>query len=130
LAYHGDIVQLVPYNTGSMHVPNAPRRGTDVFVNVDRYAHDQWQAKRGRGADAVVELTVKYQIKDIGDLTRRVERWVGGTPSTFSTTLTSDLARMAASRARPGRGSPRTRIGTIESSAQHEVPGRMGEDGR
>ncbi len=80
LACHADTVQLAPYNTGSMHVPSAPRRGTDVFVDVDRYPHDRWQAMRGKGADAVVELTVRYQVKDIGDLTRRVERWVGGSP--------------------------------------------------
>jgi hypothetical protein len=48
MASHSDHVQLAPYNTGSMHVPNAPRRGVDVFVDVDRYPHDQWRAKRAR----------------------------------------------------------------------------------
>jgi hypothetical protein len=78
LARHADAVQLAPYNTGSMHVPSAPRRGTDVFVDVDRYPYKEWRAKRGPSGDAVVELTVKYEVKDIVDLTQRVERWVGG----------------------------------------------------
>jgi hypothetical protein len=80
LARHGDTVQLAPCNTGSVHVPTLPRRGTDVFVDVDRYPHDTWRAKRGPSSDAVVELTVKYQVKDIVDLTQRVERWAGGQP--------------------------------------------------
>ena len=75
LARHADAVQLAPYNTGSVHVPTAPRRGTDVFVDVDRYPHDTWRAKRGPSADAVVELTVKYQVKDIVDVTNE---WSAG----------------------------------------------------
>jgi hypothetical protein len=76
LARHGgDTVQVAPYNTGRVHVPTVPWRGTDVFVDVDRYPHDTWRAKWGATADAVVELTVKYQVTDIVDLTQRVERW-------------------------------------------------------
>jgi hypothetical protein len=77
---YGDVVQLAPYNTGSMHVPTAPRRGSDVFVDIDRYPYDAWRAKRGKQGDAVVELTVPYAIPDIAQMTVRVERWHGGEP--------------------------------------------------
>jgi hypothetical protein len=61
-----------------MRVPNAPRRGPGVFVDVDHYAYDEWRVKRGPRADAIVELTVEYQVEDIVDLTERVERGAGG----------------------------------------------------
>jgi hypothetical protein len=78
MSRYGDAVQLAPYNTGSMHVPTAPHRGSDVFVDIDRYPYDAWRAKRGRQGDAAVELTVPYAIPDIAEMTVRVERWEGG----------------------------------------------------
>lgn len=77
---YGDKVQLAPFNTGSMHVPTAPPRGTDVFVDIDEYPHDTWRTKRGRNGDAVVELTVPYSVPDIADMTICVERWESGRP--------------------------------------------------
>jgi hypothetical protein len=44
-AYTGR-VQLAPYNTGSMHVPTAPKRGPDVFTDLANYPYDQWAARR------------------------------------------------------------------------------------
>ncbi|WP_223297433.1 DUF7002 family protein [Catenulispora acidiphila] len=75
---YGDEVELAPYNTGSMHIPNAPRRGKDVFVAVDDYPYDDWRVQRGSKGDAVVELTVPYAVPDISDMTLRVESWSGG----------------------------------------------------
>lgn len=80
LERHGDTVQLAPYNTGSMHVPNAPARGANVFVDLDEYAYETWAKKRGQGMEAVVELTVPYSVPQIEQVTVRVERWKGGTP--------------------------------------------------
>lgn len=81
MARYGDKVELAPYNTGSMHVPTAPRRGSGVFVAVDDYPYEMWRAKRGKQGDAVVELTVPHSIPDVGDMTVRVERWKGGEPT-------------------------------------------------
>ncbi|HEX3786686.1 MAG TPA: hypothetical protein VHW44_02390 [Pseudonocardiaceae bacterium] len=78
LARHGDKVQLAPYNTGSIFVPTSPRRGTEVFVDIDSYDYAYWKARRR--ADAVVELTVPYALPDTAELTIRVERWQHGAP--------------------------------------------------
>jgi len=78
-AYRGR-VQLAPYNTGSMHVPNMPRRGPDVFVDLPDYPYEQWLAKRGRSGEPVVELTVSYAIPDIAQFVTKVETWAGGRP--------------------------------------------------
>ena len=81
LRVYGDRVQLAPYNTGSMHVPTAPKRGADVFVDLDSYPYESWRKKRGPRQDAVVELTVPDAVPDIADLVVRVERWVAGRPT-------------------------------------------------
>jgi hypothetical protein len=80
LRRHGDRVQLAPFNTGSMHVPTAPPRGAEVFVDVNHYPHAEWRARRGPRADAVVELTIPHAVNDAADLALRVERWSGGIP--------------------------------------------------
>jgi Family of unknown function (DUF7002) len=73
-------VQLAPYNTGSMHVPTAPRRGPDVFTDLADYPYEQWLAKRGRSGEPVVELTVSYAIPDIARFVTKVEAWAGDKP--------------------------------------------------
>jgi hypothetical protein len=78
-AYSGR-VQLAPYNTGSMHVPAAPRRGPDVFTDVAAYPYEQWLAKRGRLGEPVVELTVSYAVPDIARFVTKVESWADGKP--------------------------------------------------
>jgi hypothetical protein len=81
LRVYGPTVQLAPYNTGSMHVPTAPKRGADVFTDVADYPYEHWRAKRGTGSTgAVVELTVPYAVPDIADLVDRVEVWEAGDP--------------------------------------------------
>jgi hypothetical protein len=78
---HADHIQLAPYNTGSMHVPGAPRRGPDIFADLADYPYDQWVAKRGRSGDHIVELTVPYAIPDIASFVLRAETWAGGLPA-------------------------------------------------
>ena len=78
-AYPG-LVQLAPYNTGSMHVPTAPRRGPQVFTDLADYPYERWLAKRGRSGEPVVELTLSYAIPDIARFVTRVETWTGGRP--------------------------------------------------
>jgi hypothetical protein len=78
-AYAGR-VQVAPYNTGSMHVPTAPRRGPDVFTDLADYPYEQWLAKRGRSGEPIVELTVSYAVPDIVRFVTKVEAWAGGKP--------------------------------------------------
>jgi hypothetical protein len=73
-------VQLAPYNTGSMHVPTAPRRGPDVFTDLADYPHEQWLTKRGPSGEPVVELTISYAIPDIARFVTKVETWAAGRP--------------------------------------------------
>lgn len=79
-AYSGQ-VQLAPYNTGSMHVPNAPKRGPEVFTDLANYPYERWLAKRGRSGEPVVELTVSYAIPDIARFVTKVEAREGGRPT-------------------------------------------------
>lgn len=80
IAAYADRAQLAPYNTGSMHVPTAPRRGPEVFASIGDYPYDYWAAKRGRSGDPVVELTIDYAVPDISDFVIRAETWDGGQP--------------------------------------------------
>ncbi|GAA5021725.1 DUF7002 family protein [Actinopolymorpha pittospori] len=75
---HEGRVQLAPYNTGSMHVPTAPKRGADVFVDVASYPYGEWRRRRGKAGDALVELTVPHSVPDIVDCLLSVESWSGG----------------------------------------------------
>jgi hypothetical protein len=80
VSMYPDQVQLAPYNTGSMHVPTAPRRGPDVFTDLADYPYEQWLAKRGRSGEPVVELTIGYAVSDITKFVTKVETWAGGKP--------------------------------------------------
>jgi hypothetical protein len=81
LSEYGARVQLAPYNTGSMHVPNAPKRGPETFVNLADYPYETWVSRRGRAGDPVVELTLDYAVPDISALVVRAETWAGGQPT-------------------------------------------------
>jgi hypothetical protein len=80
LARHGGVAQLAPYNTGSVHVPTAPKRGADVFIDIADYPYDDWRRRRGSSSDPIVELTLPYSVPDIAEFTVRVETWRGGEP--------------------------------------------------
>ncbi|MDP7724193.1 hypothetical protein [Mycobacterium sp. TY814] len=73
LAAYAPQVDLAPYNTGSAHVPNAPKRGPDVFTPLADYPFEFWRQERGRGGEPVVELTVRYAVPDILKFTQRAE---------------------------------------------------------
>jgi hypothetical protein len=78
-AYSGR-VQLAPYNTGSMHVPTAPKRGPGVLADLADYPYDEWVKQRGRSGDPIVELTIDYAVPDIASYVTRVETWADSTP--------------------------------------------------
>jgi hypothetical protein len=75
-----DRVQLAPYNTGSMHVPTAPKRGPGVFADLASYPYAEWARRRGTSGDAIVELTIGYAVPDVRTYVTRVETWAGGVP--------------------------------------------------
>lgn len=65
VAAYGDIIELSPYNSGSAHVPNAPKRGRTTFQTIGNYDYDGWRSKRGKSGDALVEVTVPGAIPDL-----------------------------------------------------------------
>ena len=73
-------VELAPYNTGSVHVPNMPARGPETFVRLEDYPYEQMRRRRGR-SDAVVELTVPYASPNVADAVITVDRWERGKPT-------------------------------------------------
>ncbi|MHA7663717.1 DUF7002 family protein [Mycolicibacterium sp. HS_4_1] len=81
LDVHGSSVELAPYNTGSAHVPNVPKRGPGVFVPLADYPFDEWRRKRGPSGEAVVELTVPYAVPDVVAFIQRVELRHGDAPA-------------------------------------------------
>lgn len=92
-AYSGR-VQLDPYNTGSMHVPNAPKRGPGIFTDLADYPYAEWARRRGKSGEAVVELTIDYAVPDISSYITRAETWADGMPVEvlYENTPTSPLA--------------------------------------
>ncbi len=78
-AYSGR-VQLAPYNTGSMHVPNAPKRGPSIFTDLADYPYAEWARRRGKSGEPVVELTIDYAVPDIASCVTRAETWADGMP--------------------------------------------------
>lgn len=70
----GDRIELAPYNTGSMHVPTAPKRDHTVFKPVADYPFQEWVERRGRTGEPVVEVTVRDGLTNISEVVRRVER--------------------------------------------------------
>ena len=76
-----EAIRLTPYNTGSVHVPNAPRRGVETFMEVLDYPYDEWVARRRGSGDEVVELAVRHSVPDVRDHVVRVDRWERGQPA-------------------------------------------------
>ena len=78
LKAYGAEAELAPINTGSAHVPTkvptkVPKRGPDVFVALENYQFEEWQQKRRRSGEPVVELTLAYAVPGIANFVRRVE---------------------------------------------------------
>ena len=78
-AYSGR-VQLAPYNTGSMQVPNMPKRGPNIFTDLAEYPYAEWARRRGQSGEPVVELTIDYAVPDISSYVTRVETWADSMP--------------------------------------------------
>ena len=68
-------VELCAYNSGST-IFDPVQRGLATFRPIALYPFDSWRAERGR-LNAVVEITVKYSVPNIGDYTLLVERMRG-----------------------------------------------------
>ena len=68
---HPEAIELAAINTGAALFPGAPKRGRDTFAPLSRHEPGQ----------LVVELTVRYAVPDVGELTLWVERWQAGRPT-------------------------------------------------
>ena len=77
---YADRVQLAPYNTGSMQVPNAPKRDPETFTSIADYPYEKWAAKRGSSGDPVVELTIDHAVPDVVSYVTKVWSWADGQP--------------------------------------------------
>lgn len=74
---YGDKIELSPYNSGSAHVPTAPKRGKETFQPIDRYDYDGWRRARGKSGDAVVEVTILGPVPDIMNHVTAVRHFPG-----------------------------------------------------
>lgn len=74
---YGHVIEVSPYNTGSAHVPSAPRRGRSVFRRLDDFDYDGWRAKRRKADAAVAEVTIPGAVPDIFDHVVRVSHFPG-----------------------------------------------------
>jgi hypothetical protein len=70
---HQAEVTLSPINSGST-VYNPQPRGPETFQLLADYPFDAWRKKRGAAANAIAELAVTYEVKDISEMVVRVER--------------------------------------------------------
>lgn len=66
-------VTLCAFNSGSALYPNAPRRGPRTFFAGRDYPYDEVRRRRGR-KDAVVEVCVDHELRDVTELVVAVER--------------------------------------------------------
>ncbi|GMA21537.1 hypothetical protein MM440_06185 [Arsenicicoccus piscis] len=82
---YGEVIEVSPYNTGSAHVPSAPRRGKSVSQRLDDFEYDAWRAKRRKADAAVVEATIPGAVPDILDHVVRVDDFPGPHFPTSST---------------------------------------------
>ncbi|MDI6024050.1 hypothetical protein QBL02_10885 [Leucobacter sp. UT-8R-CII-1-4] len=69
-------VELAPYNTGSVHVPNMPPRGPETFEPLEDYSLPYWERIRG-SKDAIVELTVRHSAQ-LGNAVLSASQWHHG----------------------------------------------------
>ena len=67
---HREAIELTAMNTGAALFPGARKRGRATFMLLSDYQPGQ----------RVVELTVRYAVPDVAEVTRRVERWQAGRP--------------------------------------------------
>ncbi len=70
-AYESSI-HLSPMNSGCT-VPFAHPRGPKTFRKIEDYPYDEWERKRGKNGDLIVELAVLHSVPDIWKHVLRVE---------------------------------------------------------
>lgn len=73
LERHRTAVTLSPINSGSTVYYPQPRNSV-TFQTLLEYPFDEWRKKRGTSTNAIAELAVNYQVRDIGEMVFRVER--------------------------------------------------------
>lgn len=66
-------VTLSPINSGST-VYNPQPRGPETFQTLADYPFDAWRKKRGAARNAIAELAVTHEVRDISEMIVRVER--------------------------------------------------------
>jgi hypothetical protein len=66
-------VTLSPINSGSTLYTPQPR-GVDTFQTLANYPFDAWRKKRAAATNAIAELAVTYEVRDIREMVIRVER--------------------------------------------------------
>ena len=75
-----DVIHVATINTGNTAY-QAVSRGRDTFVPLRDFDYHASRRKRGPRR-AIAEVVIDYAIPDVRDPIVRVERWVGGLPST------------------------------------------------
>ena len=73
LDVHRAEVTLSPINSGSTAYNPQPR-GADTFQSLEKYPFDAWRKKRGAATNAIAELAVTREVRDISEMVVRVER--------------------------------------------------------
>lgn len=73
LRRHERDVTLSPINSGAT-VYNPQPRGTETFQTLADYPFDVWRKKRGAARNAIAELAVTREVRDISEMVIRVER--------------------------------------------------------
>ena len=70
-------IWLSPINSGAFY--GSGRRGIQTFKRIEDYPFEE--LRKTKKEDAVVEVAIDYSVKDIVEMTLRVENWKGGRPT-------------------------------------------------
>lgn len=76
---HRDQIRLAGMNTGATIFPNAPKRGSDTFQEIESFPFDERRRARKGLVDNVVEVCVLDGLHDVTDFVIRLERRKGAT---------------------------------------------------
>ncbi len=71
---HHDRISLSRINSGAFF--GSGRRGVGTFMRIEDFPYEH--VKKKQKDDAVVEVAVEYSVKDIAEVTTKVEKWLGG----------------------------------------------------
>lgn len=69
---HEDRIHLSPINSGCTK-PYPAARSSATFKKIKDYPFDEWRRKRGESGDAIVELAIEKQVRDIMKHVVRIE---------------------------------------------------------